>query len=418
MVWTVLPLVLVALVYFCIVENTGSARRGNYTFRKIARTLRIPLQPFSLNDSDRAEANANAESWKRKFVIEFPALNITKHQVPDEENGFRLLYELGKGSLPISDEFAQILSEVSECDLEVAKRCLSEHSDVVAKVERIGSLQTRSSTDMPEDYIGFISARAGKQSAEILLLKARLAAVAQDEKEALRYFSAAINLADHYCEVEAPSLLSATVSILIDLSSQTIAFKSLLPALGKSADLEQWKALLCRREYTTAQFAHWIRGEWQNGADFMAFPLLAQSEKQGDIPDAEAVCRRYSSWINQVITKLPSLGLAEFETALPPLTATPRLSKEGHDILEVMIQGLDRWGKGYVRAAVVRAQGRAAMDLLILERSGTEIMADDVRRITVDPVSSQPYAFDPTKREIAVPSHSASMEILPLALPW
>jgi hypothetical protein len=80
--------------------------------------------------------------------------------------------------------------------------------------------------------------------------------------------------------------------------------------------------------------------------------------------------------------------------------------------------GLNDWGKGYARLALVLAQGRAAMDLLILEKSGVKIVADDVLRITRDPVSGQPFVFDPIKREVAAPSHPAAMDVLPLSLPW
>lgn len=400
------------------IDNEASKNRGNYTLRRIAKKLHIPLQPVSLSASERAEANATAASWKSKVLIEFPALNISEHPVPDQENGFRLLYELGNGALPVSEEFSQILSKVSECDQEVAKRCLAEHAEVVAKVEHIGNLQMRSSTGMPNDYIGFISARAGKQCAEIALLKARMAALAGDEEEALRWFSAAGNLADHYQKVEAPSLLSATVCTLIDLLGQNVAFKSLLPALGKSADLDRWKALLWRRDYSTTELAHLLRGEWQIGADFMAFPLLAQSEKQGEIPDAEAVMRLYSSWTNDVITKLPSLGLADVDTVLRPLIGTSKLSEEGRGILDVLSIGLAGWESGYARAAVVLAQGQAAMDLLLLEKSGTKIGAEDAGRITRDPVSGQPFVFDPAKRELSRELGDDDHKIEPLALPW
>ncbi|MEI6176767.1 MAG: hypothetical protein WCS43_07740 [Verrucomicrobiota bacterium] len=415
--WSVLTFLFAVLVYH-FAEKLGSEKHGNYALRRVAKKLHISLQPVSLTDSERAKAKATAASWKRKFLIEFPALNITEHPVPYEENGFRMLYDLGNSGLPISEEFAKILGDLSDCDLEVAKRCLAAHSEVVEKVEYIGNLQTRSSSGMPEGYVGFISARAVKQCAEIGFLKARLAVVAGDEEEALRCFSVSINIADHFQKVEVPSLIGATVCILIDLSGQNVVYKSLLPALGKSANLTRWKALLCRRDYSTTEFARFLRGEWQIGADFMGFPLLAQMEKQGEIPDAEAVLRFHSSWTNDVITKLPSLGLADFDTAFPPPGTTSKLSEEGRSILQDLSIGLDSWRKGYARSAVVNAQGRAAMDLLILEKSGVKIVADDVGRITRDPVSGKPFVFDPIKRELTAPCSSASMDVLPLSLPW
>ena len=410
-------LVLGALILF-VLQNTGLGETRNYRVRWIAKKLHVNLPPPApLTPGEIAETKAEAAAWKAKFLTGFPALQVTLHPVAAEDNGFLQLFLLGRDTL-VSEEFSQVLSDISSCDPELAKRCLAEHAELVAKAERIGSLRARSSTGMPEDFDGFIAARPAKQCSDILLLKARLAAEAGDENETLRLLSAVGNLAEHFRGVETPTFLSATVVVLIDLGREGIAFSTLLPALGKSADLERWKSLLSERPVSTAELANIHRGEWQTGADFMAFPIMAVSGRLGEMPDAEAVMHLYSSWVNEVVTKLPTVALADVEPVLSLPTASSKLSEEGLEMLEVLTDGSKAWIKGYVRAAAVHGQAQAAMDLLILEKSGVRLVAEDAARITHEPVGGQPFVFDPAKREVSVPQDFMALEIVPLRLPW
>ncbi|MDD2766112.1 MAG: hypothetical protein PHE83_19285 [Opitutaceae bacterium] len=150
---------------------------------------------------------------KDKLTAEFPALKATARPVPDDENGFLLLYKLSGGGLalcdlPLSTEFKQILRYNTPWNPEIARRCLAEHAKLVSRIEHIAALNTRSSAiKMPPDYVGFINTRSGKTCFDILMVKARLAAEAGDENETLRLIGAAGNLSSHYRDVETPSLL-------------------------------------------------------------------------------------------------------------------------------------------------------------------------------------------------------------------
>ncbi|HEX7261841.1 MAG TPA: hypothetical protein VF258_08510, partial [Luteolibacter sp.] len=260
--------------------------RANLTFLEALqfKTKSHPHRPAS--PKEVAERRRKCRDLKSKLVAEFPALKITEQPVPDVENGFLLLYQLAESGLTVSEEFKKILQEEVQWDPEAAKRCLAEHAELVSQIEHIAALPTRSSSNMPESYMGFFNARLAKTGCEVLLLKAHLAADAGDEMETLRLVSAARNLGSHYHEIETPSLLSETVGTVIGLSVTKAAFNTLLPALGNHADPSNWNSAPHPR--TSADFAKVMRGEWNIGADFMVLPLLLAAGRDKELLDAEA----------------------------------------------------------------------------------------------------------------------------------
>ena len=384
-------------------------------------TLQFKPQPVRTQSTPQqlAERHRQSLALKDKLAAEFPALHVTSRPVPDDANGFLLLHQLsGSSGFPLSEEFKQILSRDAAWDPEAATRCLTESADLVSRIERIASLTTRSSSNMPADYRGFIKARTGKTCCDILLLKARLAAQAGDDPEARRLVAAAGNVGFHYHEVECPSLLSETVAILIDLEVGRVVFKTLLPALGRHADLGRWQATLGKRSYSTADLAQVMRGEWNVSAEHLSLPLMLAEESDHRLPDAEAVARVGASWFNRCVTRLPAGSLADVDRAFQPAADVSHLSKEGREWAYDYSAGSLSWAKGYVRAAAVHAQYLAALELLILERAGATLAATAAARITRDPLSGAAFEFDAAKRVLAAPSATAKLEIEPLALPW
>ncbi len=368
----------------------------------------------------RPDVRNEAHAMKERMLAEFPALRVEKHPVADDQNAFLMLFELDAFiknlDPPLSDEFRQLLNGTTPWDADAARRFLAEYADLVKWIEKIAALETRSSEDLPASYNGFIGARSGKIASDTLLLKARLAAEAGDEQGTLRAISAASNLGAHCQKIESPSLWSATVQILIDLNMKRAAIETLLPALGKDADLSLWKSAFAATSYTPSDLAHVMRGEWNTGSEHIAFPALIVDERDGNLSDAEAVARAYSSLFNAWATTLPTLSLAQIES-FSPQVETSHLSSEGREYAEVLI-GSEAWLKGYLRAAVVSSQQQAAFDLLMLEQDGVTLGAADAARVTHDPMTGLPFIFDPAKRELLAPPDSARLSVDPLVLPW
>lgn len=356
---------------------------------------------------------------KERMLEEFPGLRVEPRPVPDERNGFLALHLLRGSSYQapvVESGLARMIEGSAPWDSAAVKAGLEAHADVVAEYERIAAMEERSSANMPPDYSGFISARVAKRGADLLLAKARLAAEEGDEEETLRLVAAAQNLASHFREVEAASLLAETVVILIDLSVQSTAFEHLLPALGDGSDPARWKSVIFQRGYDSMNFAEMLRGEWHTTTEFMLFPILMNPGNPDSPPDLEELARAYSSVFHDVVSGLPGLDLRELLDAPAAFELAPgrfpELSGKSRELLEVLGVGSSAWAKGYVRAASTIARNEAALDLLIRERKGS------AGEPGIDPFSGQPLVFDPDERTLSVPAATAELEIKPLKLPW
>lgn len=400
--------------------------RAKSTFLELLRYKAKEEPDFELPTPQQRETTRRAtQDLMEKMTGEFPALRITEHPVPDAQNAFLLLYQLGVGArtaseLPLSQEFRQLLSDKIPWNSGIATRCLDEHADLVSRIEHIASLTTRSSANMPDDFDGFVPARVAKNCAEILLIKARLAAEAKDEPETLRLVTATGNLASHYRGIETRTLLGETIAVLIDLSVRRIAFEHLLPALGRDADLAQWKTTLSSRGYTPADFADVMRGEWTDGARYFLLPTILREGHPDTPPDAEALTRAYSSRFNDEVTRLPGISLATLlETGFHTESGLdPKLSKRSQEIMGYFMIGSRAWPQGYCRAACVLAQYQAAFDLMMLEKSGTTLAANMTFHATPDPITDKPFVFDPTTRELSLPPSAPKIEVAPIRLPF
>ena len=359
---------------------------------------------------------------KEKLTAEFPALRVIAKPVPDEINAYLLLHQLGGSGnpffnhLPMSEEFKNFLYPKAAWDPDIARRCLAEHSELVGRIEHIASLTTRSSANMPADFQGYVAGAAGKSACDILLLKARLAAEAGDEDETLRLVAAAENLGSHYHDVECPTLYNETVAVLTGLSIDQAVFKTLLPAIGRRADLGQWKTILAKRRYGTAELAQVMRGEWNVNAEFTSFPTILAGAAKHQLSDVEAVARAETSWFNSCVTRLATCSLADAAAALQAPVDVSHLSKEGRELVGNLSVGT--WVNGYIRAATIDSQYQAALELLSLEQAGATLAAADTGRVTRDPVSLTSFEFDALKRVLSAPPGTAALNVTPLAMPW
>jgi hypothetical protein len=407
--------------------------RAHATFLQVLRYKeeppRIPRTPEQIEQARQASIDL-----REKLVVEFPALRITEHPVPDDQNGFLLLFKLDREceafGLPVSKEFRQLLDDKIPWNPEIARRGLAGHADLVARIEHIASLPTRSSSNMPAGYGGFFWGRATIDSANILLLKARLAAEAKDEAETLRLVAAAQNLASHFREIETPTLITYGLSGWVDHGIRDATFKHLLPALGRDADLPRWKSMLASRSYTSAELAKVGRGQWSTISQFYLFGAILDSDYPNHPPDGEALAHAYTSRYNALVTRLPTLTLAEFldHGAEFPDESDSHLSEKSREIMDFFFGdgksgGKWKWAgerqvKSIVRAASISAQYEAAFDLLILEKSGRKLVPELMAEVTRDPLSGSPFLFDPATRVVSPPPAAAKVDVKPLGLPW
>lgn len=365
-------------------------------------------EPPALTPEQRREMRARIDGAIADFEKDFPILDTVERPVPDDVNGYRLIHELmdptGDPRTFVGQELADLLGEKAAWDAVKMKTLLAEHAELVGKIGRIASLPTRSSTHMPDNYFGFISARAGKFSAEILLAKARLAAEAGDEKEALHQVAAALNFSRHYVEVEEPTLLGETVAILIEQQIQKAALTQLLPALGRSADLAAWKQVLTPREINGAHWAALMRGEWHNSCRYMLMPFLLDGRRKDNPPDAEEFLRFYTEHWAKLIGSYGGMSPAELlKAGGPDMAGYSSLSEESRQYADLAFIGAGSWTHGYVRHAKINAQYQAAMELLITEKSGGTLASTSVEKVTRNPLDGAAFSYDPATRTLSSP---------------
>jgi hypothetical protein len=353
---------------------------------------------------------------------EFPNLAAASHPVPDDENAFLQLYLLGGSSFAgpqLSAEFQEMLKGEAALDAEAARRCLEEHAEFVSRIEDISLMESCSSNNMPDDYIGFIAARVPYNGTSILLLKARLAAEAGDEDEVLRLVMAAANLGSHYRKIENPNLLSETIAVLIDLTVRDITFKHLLPALGKDADLVRWKEALNHHQYTPASYAEVLRGEWFIGSRYMLYPIILDPSKPNAPKDGENLARAHAANFSFQIESIRRKQLADLLTYDGNASNEfyRDLSEESREIADIFMIGTQSWAKGFVRAAMKVAQYDAAMELLILERKEGSIGAEDSEGVVTNPINGKAFEYDAVTRKLSAPPVSEDQEVETLVLP-
>ncbi|MBN8459991.1 MAG: hypothetical protein J0M04_19360 [Verrucomicrobia bacterium] len=358
---------------------------------------------------------------KARMIAKYPLLAVEMHPVPDEENAFRLLYQLGQEfgdhQVTISPQLKKLLECPDLPDVETANAALAENADFISRIERIAALKTRSSANMPKDYVGFVSGVACKTASDVFLFKARLAARDGDREETFRLVAATRNLADHYHQLETPNLLTETLTILLDLGVRTSAFKHLVPEFHEPADLERWQDLLKADGYSPADFAHVLRGEWHSTNQLIFSTINPRSPDSPPDPEAlaEVFARAYSDKIAGLTRAGADFGsLASCADMMPG--DHPELSPQSRKITEIFSVGSGAWGKGYSRAATFAHQSQAAIELLRLEQAGTPLDPALCATVTRDPVTGQPFVLNPATRELSAP-FGADPDIKPLALP-
>lgn len=374
--------------------------------------------PFP-TEKDRARNREATEALIQKIWDEYPELKTENHPVPDAENGFLQFYlfaqEQDTTKSPTVKELQKFLSE-NHWDPDEAKRLLNQNTESVARIEAIAALDRRSTANMPKDYNGFISARYMKYAADLLMLKARLAAEAHDEPEALRLTKAALNLGTHLRQVEAPNLLGETVVVLVDLSVAKATFQHVLPALGRDANLAQWKAVLSLRSYGPGNFSELMRGEWENMMRYYLFPILVDRSNRNRPKDADDLAHVISFHYYAFITRLRGMTLVEMRK--DPGIAVPgdlkKMSAKSREIYDIFMVGTRAWSKGYQRASVKMALYQAAFDLLILEKEGAKLTPESTENVNRDPLAEKPFDFDPVTRTLT----TTTSDIEPLKLPF
>ncbi|HVJ45672.1 MAG TPA: hypothetical protein VM511_04750, partial [Luteolibacter sp.] len=363
-------------------NSAPSYLRANSGFWQLLAYKEPPPNYYNPPSPEQIEKTRRLVAKKfNELLDQFPEMRIKETPVPDEMNGYLRIHlrfpPMEAHWRGLSPEFRKALASKTPSGSEDIRRLLEEHQELVGEIEHIASLENRSSTNMPADYTGFIRASAGKTSTDILLLKARLAAEEKNETEALRCVAATLNLAAHYNQVEEPTLLGEAVAILIHLNAIDHIVAEILPALGKEADLPKWKAVMRTKDFTSTHYADILRAEWRVKCKYSLMPVLLDDNIRNNPPDVNEFIQAYTELDLAWMKRCRSMSLAELvNQADPSLGAFSHLSQKSRELGDLFYVSAGSWVWGAVRGEIIRKEYQAALDLLILEKSGRPLDAE------------------------------------------
>ncbi|MEO7100988.1 MAG: hypothetical protein ABI162_16650, partial [Luteolibacter sp.] len=253
----------------------------------------------SNSPSDKAycrEMERRIEAWYQKLLLRYPEMAVAMKTVPDDQNGFLKWLEFserwktthgpGVSSLVLPKELDQYLNHEGPWNAEVTKTWLAQQKALVDEIRTIGLMPDESVNGIAVDRWGFIPARLARSCAQSLMLEARLAAEQGDTATALESIKAAKGLADHFTGVETPTLLGATVQILLQRGLEKFTFTELLPTLpAGQLDPIAWEKVLNPVVSPPSEFARYMKGTWSATTRQYVLPMLLDAEDPDVITD-------------------------------------------------------------------------------------------------------------------------------------
>jgi len=358
-----------------------------------------------------------------KVLARHPELVPDWKSIPDEENGFlqwlnfcdQLRSENSSvhPALPLTDEINKMIRGVDDWNGKVMASYLTENSEMLEEITRIGLMPEQSTHQISVDRWSFMSANVAKQSAELLFAASRLAAESGDGDRSLKYVQAAIGLGRHHIQVETPTLTGATISILVHLTALDTTMKHVLPALElDQQDLEIWHNTL--KPTFDQSYASTIRGEFWASIRGMVIPAIANNSglfKGEPVKDTDALYDVMAEAYIQAADRAERSSQAELwlqqdkSPWLPKIQET--LSPAAQNVYECMLIGLDIYGKGWARAEARDRQYAAAFAIM------------EGQDPPVDLIMEKPFVYDEVTRTLSMPDDPAleGLEIKPIKLP-
>lgn len=378
---------------------------------------------FQLLGSDKPADQASMAAiriwtWPlyRQIQKRYPELSIPLKTVPDDRNGFLKWLELSERvSTDPSKDFIFPNSlrkdrlHPGPWDLAEAKAWRVADKAKIDEVRAIGLLTDQSIAGIGIQRYGFISAVPAKNCAEALLFDARLAAIEGDTAGALESVRAARGFADHFDKIETPSLLSITVSILLNLELQEEVISHIIPALPPGQlNPQAWEAAVRPEVRPPSEFSRVMKGEWNVGIRQFLLPILCDGGDPCYPKDPEALVDFYSARFVDVVKAYDRGTMPDWRVvSSPPLRDGSHLSRPTRNVAEIMFVGEAAWSKGMLRSQYVVAMNAAAFAIM----KGEDAPGD--------PIHGLPYIWDPATRELSAPADPAfvEMDLKPIIVP-
>lgn len=356
--------------------------------------------------SQEAIAEA-AEKWYQELLVKYPRMKPEYRDVPEAENGYLQLLKLAEGAedFLLPDDLAEMLGGLTAWDSAKFEEWLVETKDYRDRIVEIAELPDRSIKGLDFARLSGCT-KFTAEFGKILSGSARLSFDAGDTDSALRYSRAAISLGDHLTNVEVPSVLGQVISAGYTSRIRDNFVENFMPSLWDDPEaLATWREALFRKEDTAAAYGRLLSGEWNVFTRTQVLPALlgahvpATGEMAFDVPDTGAFFEQITAATERLSAGFSSSGpdrldLSRSEFDFPDSGTDPqtlRMLREITGGYRGIFTGL---GIQTTRAAMVSA----AVSVKLGETPA------------IDPVSGQPFLWDPATRTLASPTESENLE--------
>lgn len=255
--------------------------------------------------------------------------------------------------------------------------------------------------------------------AAALLLKARVAADANDAATALASVRAANGLASHFDRIEAPSFFEYSVGTTIRLNVAQCAITTLIPQLMRtnSVDFAQWQQTLANPATRPADISRCYVGEWQLSLQNTYLPaFIANRSLAPSLPFPE-ILDAYSRIINRCVSQAessPDWASWWSKTNAAP-TQSEILSPAAREFSTLIETTLTASHKTWLRSVLRHSQYQAALKQLQREA----VPNAGIQPVVGDPLTGTPWLWDATSRTFITPNDPLLLPfaIEPLKLP-
>ncbi|MGJ8726084.1 MAG: hypothetical protein ACSHYB_16125 [Roseibacillus sp.] len=360
-----------------------------------------------LNSKDPADQAKVAEllQWAdalyQRILERYPELAVEYKNIPPKENGFLKWLEFcerlensDNSPLKIPKTLQNQIDGKSPWDSELTKQWLTENQSLLNELREIGLTPEQSTKDINIDRWGFLGTRPALEAFDILLLDARLSIEEGNTAAALESVQATRGLADHFLEIETPTLLSTTVGILGKLQSINYTLTELIPVIPvEELRPSQWEDALSLQTHPPATLGRVLTGEWHAGSRYYTLPMLSNTDDPHYPSDPDAVIDYNASSYLQLQQTYHSEEVKDWNSITPPFILDPaHLSRNSRKFAEVFnLNSVSAWTSGFQRFNNQNALTQAAFAIMRGEP------------VPNDPIYNQPYQWDPVTRELSPP---------------
>ena len=341
------------------------------------------------------------KEWHQRILARHPELAITYRDVPDDRNGLLHWMELMKRlkadhpdkpiSLDFPEEFSQHFRKKQNWNPVAARSWLDANRTLLDEIRAIGLMPDQSAKGIdPASRPWSMSL----DSAKALLMDAHLAAEQGDTARALESVRAANGLANHLKRSESPLMIDVIYGSSIQQKIQEYVFSAILPSLpAGQTDIAAWENAVNPTLQQPGDFSRIIKGEWNGTMPTELLPAMSDSTDPHNPSDPEALAEAFTLNMENIARQNDDITLAELPDNPTPQADLSKLSWRSRELAnDLGMSGQYDSRRYWARYQVSTGMTQAAFAIL------------KGQPVPNDPVSGQPYTWDPATRILSAPT--------------